>query len=150
MEHPEDALDGRPRGASEIKKSLDIVNLPELTTVVSDSWKGTIAAVKRYRRARGYREDVFKHEMVNHSEGVAVKENGYTTNHIEQRWSTLKRWARKRCGGKLPRSKDREFWNRLLQEFQFRKLAHAQKGFPYKSTMRVNFGDVLDIFKANL
>ena len=51
----------------------------------------------------------------------------------------------------MPKSKDRAYWDRLLKEFQFRKLVHAQKGFPSKrSGMRVNFGDLLDVFEANI
>ena len=46
--------------------------------------------------------------------------HGFSTNQIESRWSVLKRWIRKRSGGKLP-GKDRQGWKRVLAEFQWRK-----------------------------
>ena len=44
-----DAIDGRPRGCEEIRTCFHMVNIPKLSTIVSNSWRGTIAAVKKYR-----------------------------------------------------------------------------------------------------
>ena len=68
------------------------------------------------------------HELVNHSQGEVVNTNGYSTNQIENRWSVLKRWARKKYGGKLPGNKDRVAWTALLEEFQYRKYVQHQSG----------------------
>ena len=66
------------------------------------------------------------HEVVNHSAGEIVNSNGFTTNHIENRWSLVKRWVRKRMGGRLPLHSNRETWTRLLNEFHWRKIvAHG-------------------------
>lgn len=101
----------------------------------------------------GYGPNDIKHELVNRSQGEIVNANGYSSNHIEGRWSVVKRWTRYRNGGKLPVYTDRCEWTKLLNEFQFRKLLHAAKGFPSKRNdsshiMRVNFSDVLDAFAA--
>eukprot|EP00973_Karenia_brevis_P002342 315388-Karenia_brevis.AAC.1 len=123
--------------------------MPPLTTFVSDSWRGTIAAVKRYRTERGYTENQFKHELVNHSAGEVINPRGYSTNAIESRWGVLKRWARYRYGGRLPTHGDRAKWTLLLEEFRFRKLLHAHKGCPRKdSLMRVGFTDMLEAMKS--
>ena len=43
----------------------------------------------------------------------------------ESVWGILKRWARAKCGGKLPHTNDRDAWRALITEFQFRKHASA-------------------------
>lgn len=47
---------------------------------------------------------------MNHSAGEIVNVNGFTTNHIENGWSVVMRWARKRAGGRLPLHSDRSMW----------------------------------------
>ncbi|CAK0884697.1 unnamed protein product [Prorocentrum cordatum] len=49
------------------------------------------------------------------------KQRGFTTNHFENRWSVLKRWLKKRLGGRLPTTSDRRKWARWVTEFQYRK-----------------------------
>ena len=118
------------------------------TTFVSDSWGGTIAAVNQYMRDRGYTNRDFKHELVNRNQGEVVNPRGFTTNHIENRWSVFKRWARYHNGGKLPHHGDRHRWTLLVDEFRFRKLIHAQKGYPrIDSDIRVTFGEMLAVLK---
>eukprot|EP00971_Amphidinium_carterae_P184683 3666749-Amphidinium_carterae.1 len=66
------------------------------------------------------------HEIVNHSEGMVVNENGFTTNHIELQWSLLKRWVRSKLGGRLPNTQSRQVWRLFVDEFRFRKhVCHA-------------------------
>ena len=95
----------------------------DTNTLVSDCWRGTIAAVKEYRREKGLSERQLAHKLVNHSYGEIVNEKGYSTNAIEAKWSVVKRWARKKCGGRLPTHSDRRRWRLLLGEFQYRKRA---------------------------
>ena len=92
--------------------------------MATDGWRGTQAAIAQIRRDRGWPKTAWHHEVVNHSAGEIVNENGFTTNGIEARWSVLKRWVRHRFGGRLPRTNDRAAWRALLSEFQFRKIRH--------------------------
>eukprot|EP00971_Amphidinium_carterae_P338372 6475654-Amphidinium_carterae.1 len=91
-----------------------MVKVPRGTTLVSDSWRSTLSAVKLYRHKMGMTTKSLKHELVNHSQGQVVNENGYTTNHIEGRWSTLKRWVRARYGGRLRAASARTTWARAI------------------------------------
>jgi len=63
------------------------------------------------------------HVALNHTEGEIVDLHRNTTNHIEPRWSVMKRWLRKRAGGKVPSG--RLGLQRYLREFQFRKAAEG-------------------------
>ena len=54
-----------------------------------------------------------------------VADTGYTTNLIEAKWSQLKRWCRRRNGGKLPNHGSRRKWKRLISEFQWRKFVSS-------------------------
>ena len=91
--------------------------------MVSDCWKGTIAAVKALRKENGWGTRTLRHELVNHSAGEIVNPRGFTTNAIEGRWSVLKRWLKKRNGGRMPTGLSRKQWEILLGEFQYRKFA---------------------------
>ena len=95
---------------------------PKNTIIVSDKWKGTVAAVKQYRTERCFTEAQLPHEIVNHSAGEIINQRGFTTNLIEAKWSVLKRWLRRVNGGRMPTHSDRKAWTRLLTLFQFRKL----------------------------
>ena len=126
LDHASDAFDGKPRGKAEMLVNLHYVGITREVIYVSDSWKGTIAAVKQYRIDKRWPASSLRHEICNHSQGEIVNRNGFTTNGIESRWSVLKRWIRKRYGGKLPAYKDRNAWRLLVEEFQYRKyLKHA-------------------------
>ena len=95
---------------------------------VSDSWRASVVAMKKLGHAKGWSEQDLPHELVNHSQGEIVNPHGYNANQIESKWSVLKRWARKKYGGKLPGSKDRAAWTALLEEFQYRKCVQYQSG----------------------
>ena len=117
LDHPEDALGGRPRGQEEIRACAHYVGLQPGTHLVSDSWPGTLAIdwVAEFGCA--------SHHAINHAAGEVVDEEGRTTNGIENRWSVMKRWLRKRCGGMLPRG--RENIKLYLREFQWRKVVRG-------------------------
>jgi len=125
LEHPQDCHDGRPRGKQEILKNLNEVGPTKDTILVSDKWKGTVAAIKQYRLDHGFTESQLPHEVVNHSEGEIKNSRGFTTNLIESKWSVLKRWVRRVNGGRMPTHSDRDVWRRILTQFQFRKLIEA-------------------------
>eukprot|EP00438_Fugacium_kawagutii_P003905 Skav220698 [mRNA] locus=scaffold472:538021:539481:+ [translate_table: standard] len=118
-----DACEGRPRGKQEILDCLRFLNIPKKTILVTDGWKATKAAVKALKDEKGWGDAELWHEVVNHSAGEIVNTNGFTTDHIETRWSAVKRWVRKRSGGMMPRHNDRRKWTRLLTEFRWRKIA---------------------------
>ena len=147
LEHALDACDGKPRGASEMLTNLHLLDIRKGDTLVSDCWKGTIAAVKRYRRAKRLTEHQLRHELVNHAQGEIVNENGYSTNAIEARWSVVKRWVRKRNDGKLPAHSDRARWNLLLNEFRYRKQASQGSTLDYGNTYFVPLKSFLDVLK---
>jgi hypothetical protein len=128
LDHPADAFDNRPRGKKEMLYNLQSTGVKAGWTIASDCWGGTLAAVKTYRAELGLTEAQLKHETVNHSAGEIVNARGYTTNLIENRWSVLKRWLKKRCAGKLPRTNDRRRWRLYVGEFQFRKYHDAGTG----------------------
>ena len=89
-------------------------------TLVSDGWLATLSAIKQYRKDKHLNDRTLPHEVVCHSAGVIVNPRGHTTNAIEAKWSVLKRWVRKRGGGKLPAHSDREAWRRMLGEHCYR------------------------------
>ena len=121
LDHAADAYDGKPRGKAEMQKCLEAVGMDKGMVLVTDKWKGTLAAVKNLKLSRGWTDADLVHEIVNHSTGEIVNMHGFSTNQIEAKWSVLKRWVRKRCGGRLPGKKDRAAWSLVLQEFQWRK-----------------------------
>ena len=123
LEFPEDAYDGRPRGKKEMILNFDTVGLRKGMTVVSDSWRATIAALKHIKQREGWTNRTLPTELVVHSKGQVKNRRGYNTNAIENRWSVLKRWIKKTKGGKLPPSSNRRLWNNVVTEFQYRKVA---------------------------
>ena len=102
---------------------LGLPNEKRKVTLVSDKWRGTIAAIKQYRQDKGWAERDLPHELVDHDAGEIVNSNGYTTNGIEACWSVLKRWVRKVKGGRMPTHSDRDAWRLLIAEFQYRRYA---------------------------
>ena len=93
---------------------------------MSDKWAGTLVAVRKYRQQHGLTEITFPHEIVAHSKGEIVNDGGFSTNAIEDKWSVLKRWLRRRLGGFLPGRADRATWKKYIEEFQFRKLVKSE------------------------
>ena len=121
LKHPAEALDGKPRGHKEMLENLRSLGLRREDVLVSDKWKATVSSAKTLSH------DVpFEHQIVNHSAGEIVNSDGYTTNHIEAKWSVVKRWIRKRNGGRLPNHSDRQKWTNLIYEYQARCLLRAQ------------------------
>eukprot|EP00971_Amphidinium_carterae_P238714 4738807-Amphidinium_carterae.1 len=111
---PISALDGKPRGTEEILQCLRDTGVPRNTIIVSDGWKATGPAIDRYRQQCHLGKTALLHEVVNHSEGIVVNENGFTTNHIELQWSLMKRWLRAKMGGRLPSTQNRLTWHMLI------------------------------------
>lgn len=54
LEHPQDAMDGKPRGQAEILDCLRLLNLQPKTIIVTDVWKATIAAVQQLKQEKGW------------------------------------------------------------------------------------------------
>jgi hypothetical protein len=150
LKHVEDAFDGKPRGKEEILQILNELGIPEgmKAFLVSDSWRGTIAAVKQYIQDHGVSDRNLTHELVNHSAGEIVNPRGFTTNGIENRWSALKRWVRKRCNGKLPSTTDRDKWARLVGEFQLRKFLQSSASARASDDIPVMFNELVNVFVA--
>ena len=134
LSHPDDAFAGKPKGTQEILKCLRALDIPKKTIIVSDCWLGTIAAVKMLKRENNWGDMDLWHEVVNHSTGEITNANGFTTNHIENRWGSVKAWVRKRCSGRLPSHADRHKWTRLLKEFCWRKLMSAGVSVDFGNT----------------
>ena len=135
LDHPADALDGRPRGAKEMLANLRLIGLRKEDVFVSDKWGGTVLAVKKLRAEKGWPRTKPPHEIVNHSEGEIVNAKGYSTNAIEAKWSVVKRWIRSKYAGRLPQHHSRDKLRNLLKEFQYRKTYGTQTrdfGHSYK------------------
>ena len=84
-----------PRGLDALKDCLQKY-VAQGSRIVHDDWGAY--------RSMPWQDMGFQHDarsVVNHSK-EAVNVWGENTNHIESVWSASKRWARKRCGGKLP------------------------------------------------
>ncbi|CAK0791212.1 unnamed protein product [Prorocentrum cordatum] len=137
----EGAYDGKPRGKQELLENFKELSPPAGVVIVSDKWRGTIAAVKQYRNDAGLTERMLPHEVVNHSAGEITNERGFTTNHVELQWPLVKRWIRKRYGGTLPKKADRKKWSRLLAEHKFRTHIKA-------SGQKVSFAALAAAFQA--
>ncbi|CAK0909945.1 unnamed protein product, partial [Prorocentrum cordatum] len=114
------AYDGKPRGKKELLDNFTELPPPAGVIIVSDKWKGTIAAAKQYRTDAGLTERTLPREVVNHSAGKITNERGFTTNYIELQLSLIKRWIRKRHGGMLPKKANKQKWSRPLAEHRFR------------------------------
>ena len=148
LEHPVDAEAGRPRGKEEILKCLHLLNIPRKTILVTDGWKATRAAIEELKREKGWGNADLWQEVVNHSAGEIVNANGFTTNHIENRWSLVKRWVRKRMGGRLPLHSNRAKWDSLLKEFTWRKVVAEGSSLDYGHTWVVPFAVALRNLQA--
>ena len=122
--------------------------LAKKTILVTDGWKGTKAAVKALKTEKGWGDAELWHEVVNHSAGEIVNANGFTTNHIEQRWSAVKRWVRKRSGGMMPSHSDRSKWARLLPEFWWRKIVSRDHSLDGGRTWHVPLVESLTALRA--
>ena len=119
-----------------------MLNIHRQTILVTDGWKGTLAAVKAFRLSKGWTESDLIHEVVNHNAGQITNVNHFTTNHIEVKWSSMKRWLKKLNGGKLPTVRDRQGWSDLLTEYQWRKV-HSTASADWNNTFQLNFSDVV-------
>ena len=84
-----------------------------------------MSAFKAFREAGGLSESDLPHEIVNHSLGELVNENGFSTNAREAKWSVIKRWIRNKMSGKMPAHSDRQKWRLLIGEYQARNLLRA-------------------------
>eukprot|EP00933_Yihiella_yeosuensis_P040358 TRINITY_DN34651_c0_g1_i1.p1 TRINITY_DN34651_c0_g1~~TRINITY_DN34651_c0_g1_i1.p1 ORF type:complete len:124 (-),score=17.15 TRINITY_DN34651_c0_g1_i1:61-432(-) len=51
-----------------------------------------------------------------------VNPRGFNADGIERAWSVVKRWIRRRCGGRMPRHSVRDAQKLLSKEFQRHKL----------------------------
>ena len=116
---------------------------------MSDKWKATVSAMKCFRRDKGFTEQQLRHEIVNHSAGESINQNGFSTNAIECKWSVIKRWIRQKMSGILPAHSDRQKWSLLIDEFQARSLlkAQASHSFDRGNTRAVRFHDVVPLFR---
>lgn len=137
LEHPDDAFDGRPRGCKELKACFDLLPLKRDMIVVSDGWRGTLAAINQIKAREGWGARDLRHEVVVHSRGEVVNERGYTTNPIENRWSVIKRWLKKKYGGALPPLRSRGAWKKVVEEFRYRKMASRGHSNDYNHTFFV-------------
>ncbi|CAJ1387398.1 unnamed protein product [Effrenium voratum] len=97
---------------------------PQAMSLYSKYKYATLSAVNALKEENGWSDAELWHEVVNRAAGEITNVNGFTTNHIENRWSLLKHWARKKSGGRLPSHSDRSKWRQLLAEFRWRKF-HA-------------------------
>ena len=104
--------------------------------LVTDSWASTVTAINQFKRDNGWGGTELRHVTVNHAQGEIVRCEGYSTNQVENKWSVVKQWMRKRCGGRLPAIKDRATWTQLIEEFQYRKYALARAGTGTKNAPR--------------
>ena len=120
-----------------------MLNIQKKTILVTYGWQGTAAAIRHFRQEKGWTVADLHHEVVNHSAGEIVNVNGFTTNHIENKWSVVKRWLRKRAGGKLPSYSDRAQWIRLLAEFSWRKVMSWGNTSDWGHTFQVRYRDAM-------
>ena len=90
MKTPQTALEGKPRGAEEIKLLMKS-HIRKGSFVVADSWKATEKAVK----ALGYK---MPDRMVNHSLWFRDPLTGFHSNDAESAISRVKTWLRKKYG----------------------------------------------------
>ena len=120
LEHPDDAIHGRPRGIQELLLAVTTSGILEGSHVVHDGWRATVALP--------WQQLGMTNTVVRHNQGEVVAYDPmapfpeelcfFTTNHVEAKWSSLKRWMRKRCGGKMPGV---ESWEPYIREYQWRK-----------------------------
>ena len=119
LSNPEDAINGRPRGVQELLLAVLSSGIRPGTHVVHDGWAATVALP--------WADLQMTNTVVNHRQGEVVVFDPhapfplelctFTTNHVEAKWSALKRWMRKKAGGKMPRV---DSWGLYIREFQWR------------------------------
>jgi hypothetical protein len=148
LDHALDAFEGKPRGHQEMLTNMHFLGLKKKTILVSDGWLATSSALKEYRTSRRWTRMDLHHELVVHSKGEIVNPRGFTTNGIESVWSVVKRWVRRRCGGRMPSHSDRDKWRLLLSEFQFRKMAARGSTLDNGNTHFVPFADFVKALLA--
>jgi len=81
LRHPNDAVDGKPRGVEELLGCFYFAGFQDPALhVTSDSWRATMSAVRRYRQERGWPTGLLRrvagvptcsqqyHSVVNHSQ----------------------------------------------------------------------------------
>ena len=124
------------------------LGLKKSTIIVSDGWKATVSAFNAFRTEKGWTRLDLRQELVIHSRGEAVNPRGFTTNGIENVWSRVKRWVRRRCEGRMPSHSDRSKWRRLLSEIQFRKMASKDSTLDSGNTYFVPFMKFVEALKA--
>ena len=66
-------------GKEEMAYSLNLIQLPKNSILVSDCWRVTIAGVQEHRRQLAFTERDLPHELVNHEQLEIINENGFTT-----------------------------------------------------------------------
>ncbi|CAK0843836.1 unnamed protein product [Prorocentrum cordatum] len=137
-DHPLDAFKCKPRGHDEMLTSMHLLGLKKGTALVSDSWGATISAVKEFKKLKRWTVKGLRRELVAHSAGEIVNPNGFATNGIEAVWSVVKRWVRRRCGGRMPSHSGREQRRALLAELQWRKM-NAHKTLDWGNAYFVPF-----------
>ena len=71
-----DSFNGRPRRKEEMACNLNLIRPPKKSILVSDCWRGTIAAVQEHRRQHAFTERDLPHERVNHEQHETINENG--------------------------------------------------------------------------
>lgn len=147
LKHAEDAYDGRPRGHKEMLQNLRMLGLRKGDIFVSDSWRATVSAVKGIRQEIGVTPAHLPHELVVHNQGEIVNAGGYSTNAIESKWAVLKRWIKRKYGGKLPSHGDRSKWHLLVNEFQARAMLSVDATFDYDHYHTVTVRSCIPIFK---
>ena len=150
LDHPDDAYDGRPRGHKEMLRNINSLGIKKHDIFVSDKWKATVSAFKAFREASGLSEFDLPHEIVNHSLGELVNENGFSTNAIEAKWSVVKRWIRNKMSGKLPAHSDRQKWRLLIGEYQARNLLRAlnPQYFDRRNIVTAAFTEIVKLFRV--
>ena len=116
-----------PRGQEALRACLEKYVSPG-SRIIHDDWGAY--------RAMPWEEMQYIHDnrsIVNHSK-EAVNVWGEHTNHIESLWSASKRWARRRCGGALPRTP--EVVEAMLIEFMWRHWCDARGEHPVSALVK--------------
>ena len=124
---PVDAAGGKTRGKGEIEKCLMEAGIRPGTLCVTDGWKASKAA--------DWGEIGCAHDFVVHSKGEIVGRRGQHTNLIEAKWSSMKRWMRSMCGGKVPGGERLEPY---LFEYQWRQAAGGAVFAVFRDTVAWN------------
>lgn len=127
---------------------MDMSSFPKKTVLVTDGWKATLSAVEEFKEEKGWGDKELWHEVVNHSAGEIVNANGFTTNHIENRWRVVKRWVRKRMGGRMPLHNDRRKWRQLLHEFHWRKIVSPGHSLDWGNTWYVPLSEAMKALRG--